>query len=254
MDWKKDFPLQNRFFETANGILYCCDYKEILSKFPLKVFDLVIADPPYNISRKNNFSTMERYNKYKGMDFGEWDKGFNITGWVDDVSCLLKQDSNFMSFISWQDLGRLSSYCIKKGIKIKRVLIFVKSNPIPVNRDRLFLNACEFGIWGVKGKWIFNRLGKYEKNVFDFVVSRGKTAHPTEKDLKVIKKLICVLSNKDSIVLDIFSGGGTTAEACEMTGRKWIAVEIDRKFCSMIRSRLNKKEKTHDTNSTANEV
>ena len=36
--------------------------------------DLILTDPPYNIARDNNFHTMGR----KGIDFGEWDKGFDF--------------------------------------------------------------------------------------------------------------------------------------------------------------------------------
>ena len=42
------------------------------------IVDAIITDPPYNISRDNNFKTMKR----NGINFGEWDKGFNITSWI----------------------------------------------------------------------------------------------------------------------------------------------------------------------------
>ena len=45
--------------------------------------DHVITDPPYNISKANNFATMSNA-KRQGVDFGEWDKGFDLLGWIKD--------------------------------------------------------------------------------------------------------------------------------------------------------------------------
>ena len=45
--WKDDFPKENRYFETENGILYCGDCLEVMKEFPKNSIDLVLADPPY---------------------------------------------------------------------------------------------------------------------------------------------------------------------------------------------------------------
>ncbi len=50
-------------------------------------FDAIITDPPYNISRDNNFHTMGR----AGIDFGEWDKDFDLTSWIKPCEPLLKK-------------------------------------------------------------------------------------------------------------------------------------------------------------------
>ncbi|MBU4692706.1 hypothetical protein KQ876_00595 [Mycoplasma sp. CSL7491-lung] len=49
--------------------------------------DAVITDPPYNISRKNNFKTIGR----SGIDFGEWDYSFNQTDWIIQVAPYIKK-------------------------------------------------------------------------------------------------------------------------------------------------------------------
>jgi len=50
------------------------DCLELMEGMPEKSVDLVLTDPPYNISVKNNFSTMGRL----GIDFGEWDKEVEV--------------------------------------------------------------------------------------------------------------------------------------------------------------------------------
>ena len=52
----------------------------------------IITDPPYNISQKNNFSTMKH--RRKGVDFGEWDKEFDLFGWINLASLILDKMVN----------------------------------------------------------------------------------------------------------------------------------------------------------------
>ena len=72
-----------------NYKLYMGDSLEVMDKLmSLEIkFDAVITDPPYNISRKNNFKTMGR----AGIDFGEWDKDFDLTSWISRCEPLLKK-------------------------------------------------------------------------------------------------------------------------------------------------------------------
>ena len=56
---------------TSKIQLYQGDCLEVMKNIPDKSVDLVLTDPPYNIARGNNFTTMGR----AGIDFGEWDKG-----------------------------------------------------------------------------------------------------------------------------------------------------------------------------------
>lgn len=50
------------------------DCLELMKDIPDKSIDLLLTDPPYNISKNNNFKTMKR----NGIDFGEWDHKFNL--------------------------------------------------------------------------------------------------------------------------------------------------------------------------------
>jgi len=56
------------------------------------VFDAIITDPPYNIARDNNFTSMGR----AGIDFGEWDKGFDQFSWIDRTYDLLKKVVHYL--------------------------------------------------------------------------------------------------------------------------------------------------------------
>ena len=59
------------------------------------IFDAIITDPPYNISRKNNFHTLKGR---KGIDFGSWDKTFEQLKWLHDADPLLKDGGSIIIF------------------------------------------------------------------------------------------------------------------------------------------------------------
>jgi len=218
--------------------IYYMDAIEFLKKIPDNSVDLVLTDPPYNISKKNNFGTMERYSQYEGMDFGEWDKEFNLISWIKIATQKMKSPSSIIIFSSWQNLKIIADELEKRDISVKRVLVLKKTNPMPVNRDRLFVNSFEFMIWGTKGtKWTFNRRGVYETGFFE-CKNNGITKHPTEKQVKTIKELLEILTNENDIVLDPFLGSGTTAVACKQLGRNFIGCDISEEYVKIANKRL----------------
>lgn len=220
------------------------DCLELLKDIPDKSIDLILIDPPYNISRPNNFKTLLGGGRY-GMDFGEWDKNFDLTGYIDLFPRILKENSNVIIFNDWKNLGEIREACEKNNIIVKRCLVLNKSNPAPFNRDRMFVNDVEFAIWGIYNskskptKWTFNRKNKVEKCCMDTTVQSSKL-HPTMKDIKIIKHLVEVLSNENDLVLDCFMGSGTTGVACKELNRNFIGIELDNKYFNIAKERINK--------------
>lgn len=206
---------------------------------PDESIDLIVADSPYNISRTTNFATMAPYTGYNGMDFGEWDKGFDQISWLKDANRVMKNPSSIVIFNCWQNLGLIANALENYNIHAKRPLLLRKTNPIPVKRDRLFINDLEHGLWAVKGqKWTFNRIAdNYETGYFSYSLKKY-TRHPTEKNLKIIKRLISILSNEGDTVLDPFFGSGTTAVACKQLNREFIGFEISKEYFDEAKSRL----------------
>lgn len=203
--------------------------------------DCVITDPPYNISRKTNFHTLSG----RTMDFGKWDKDTKWENFIEELPRVLKDNSNVVIFNNWTKLQSLANIMIANNITVKRCLVLNKTNPAPFNRDRLFVNDVEFALWGIYNsknkpvKWTFNRQGKYEKCVIDTTVQNRKY-HPTMKDINVIEKLIKILSNKEDVILDPFSGSGTTAIACINNNRNFIGFELDEDYYDISVKRIEK--------------
>ena len=83
-------------YKTDDIWLMQGDCLERMKEIPDSSVDLVLTDPPYNIARENNFSTMGR----AGIDFGEWDKGADLFSYITEVSRVLNKNGSFVVFMS----------------------------------------------------------------------------------------------------------------------------------------------------------
>ncbi len=193
--------------------------------------DAIITDPPYNISKANNFSTMNSSNR-KGIDFGEWDSDFNVCGWISDYVKLLKKDGSIIIFCSYLYISYVIDELKRNNIDVKDVIIWKKKNPMPRNIERRYVQDTEFAVWGVnKGaKWTFNKPSDvpYLRSMIEtgIVSGRERTAHPTQKSLEMTEKLVSIHTNEGDIILDPFMGSGTTGVAAINKGRKFIGLEV----------------------------
>lgn len=204
--------------------------------------DLILTDPPYNLSRKNNFHTIGR----AGIDFGEWDKGFDLVGWIPIAVERLRVGGSVIIFNDWHNITLLSKELEACGCTVKEMIQWQKSNPMPRNRDRLYVTTCEFAIWAVKGKgWTFNRQrSNYENTIFKYpIVSAKDRVHPTQKPIELMQDLINIHSNANDVILDPFIGSGTTAIAALKTGRKFIGYEINEEYYRIATKRISAQSK-----------
>lgn len=202
--------------------------------------DLILTDPPYNISVKNNLHTMRGHN---GIDFGEWDKGFDLTGWIPVALNNLKSGGSIIIFSDWKKMTYIVETLQANDCLIKEMIQWHKVNPMPRNRDRLYVTSCEFAIWATKGKgWTFNRQrNNFENTVFTYPIVSGKNRlHPTQKPEKLMEDLILIHSNKGETIFDPFMGSGTTGVAALNTGRNFIGYELDEKYYQCAKERIEK--------------
>ena len=218
--------------------IYQMDCLEGMKLIPDKSLDLICTDPPYNISVKNNFHTMKGRN---GIDFGEWDKGFDLTSWIEIAVQKLKDGGNIIIFNSWKNMSYIKDSLESNGCLIKEMILWKKPNPMPRNRDKLYVTSCDFAIWATKGKgWTFNRQrDTYENTIFEYpIVNHKQRIHPTQKPIELMSDLIKIHSNENDIVLDPFMGSGTTAVAATLNNRKWIGFETEPKYIELANKRL----------------
>ena len=204
--------------------------------------DMILTDPPYNIARDNNFTTMGR----AGIDFGEWDKGADLFTYIDQCYRVLNKNGSFVVFNDWKNLGDITRYAENLGFITKDMIRLEKSNPMPRNRDRRYITDYECAIWLTmpKAKWIFNRQDdKYQRPKFVHSIDKG--LHPTQKSLGLMSNLIKIHSNEGQVICDPFMGSGTTGVAAKNLSRDFIGIEMDLDYFNIALDRINKTNSLH---------
>ena len=216
----------------------CFNY---LSKIEDNSIDLIITDPPYDISKKSGFSSgkLSKFTQIS-IDFGYWDTEIDLDKLFKEYYRVLRKGGTLIIFYDIWKSNMIKDFANKYKFKQPRVGQWLKNNPVPVNSKINYLSNCsEYFFTFVKDKnATFN--SEYDNGIYNFPLCHGKERleHPTQKPLGLIKSLILKHSKEGDLVLDTFSGTGTTAVACIETDRRFICVERDEKYYQLSKSRL----------------
>ncbi|MBR3721639.1 MAG: site-specific DNA-methyltransferase [Selenomonadaceae bacterium] len=226
-------------------LLYNCDCFSYLRTLPNKYVDLVIIDPPYEISRDTRFMTGKIKEddtcKFRiSMDFGEWDKNFAGLDYViKECYRVLKKHGTIICFYDLWKITTLKLYLKNAGFHQIRFIEWIKTNPIPINSKLNYLtNAREIAVLGVKnGKPTF--YSEYDNGIYNFGICQDKGRfHPTQKPVALLKELIEKHSEKNDLVLDCFAGSASTAVAAYQSNRNFIDCEISEEYYKKSIARL----------------
>lgn len=194
--------------------------------------DLILTDPPYNISVKNSG---EAYGSGKvGMDFGDWDYGFDTERWIKQLATKPKQDTGQMLiFNSYHNFEVIARVLEEHGYHVYlNPLYWIKTNPIPHFPHRMPVSSFEHVLWATRGDdFVYNpsriykqENGRYEASSHE---EQGQRFHTTQKPMSLWQQILKVHSNPGDLVLDTFGGSCVTAAACERLRRDFIVMEMD---------------------------
>ena len=216
----------------------CFNY---LSTLESNSIDLILTDPPYDISKKSGFSSgkMSKFTQIS-IDFGYWDTEIDLDTLFKEYYRVLRKGGTLILFYDVWKSTMIKDFAVKYRFKQPRVGQWLKNNPVPVNSKTNYLSNCsEYFFSFVKDKNpTFN--SEYDNGIYNFPLCHGKERleHPTQKPLGLIKNLILKHSNSGDIVLDTFSGTSTTAIACLETNRKFICIERDENYYEISKNRI----------------
>lgn len=201
--------------------IHLADCMDILRQLPDKSVDLVLTDPPYGMEfvsgrRKVAYAKMEGDNG--GLDW--------LPEWLEQVDRVSKDDAIWLVFCSWHNVDIFKRE-VARFRKVKNILVWVKNNHGAGDLFCDFAPQYELVLFCNPGRKRLN--GKRPSTVLRYG-STGNKLHPTQKPVDMFEELIKITSNENDIVLDPFSGSGTTAVACRNTGRQFILVEKDPRY------------------------
>jgi DNA modification methylase len=199
---------------------------EEMAKLPDKSVDLILCDIPYG-------EVEQVSSGLRLLDRGSADRcGIDLQVMCDEFSRLCV--GSVYVFCGTEQISPLVKSL--KGLSFTtRVGAWNKTNPSPMNGDRLWVSGLEFCIFGRLPKATFNEHCK--KALWDAPSGRSKT-HPTEKPVSLFQRLVAASSNEGDTVLDNCMGSGTTGVACLNTGRKFIGIEKDEIYFTKAKERI----------------
>ena len=197
--------------EQLQNRIICADCLDILKQLPDKCVDLVLTDPPYGIKAdkgSNGFGNSAN-RKYKG-------------GW----------DSQTPEQIIFDEMLRVS----------KKAIIFggnYFTDKLPVSKcwivwDKVGENKFDNPFADVELAWTNDsKVCKKITCIQQGFINEDKSQpriHPTQKPLKLFETILADYSNENDLILDCFSGSGTTAVACHNLHRRFICIERDKEY------------------------
>ena len=247
-----------KFFDR----IVCGDSLDTLKKIPDKTFDLVFADPPYNMQIGKRLKRPDDSKVYGVND--KWDQfsdfehydNFSKT-WLKECKRVLKDNGSIWVIGTYHNIFRLGYYIQNLNYWILNDVIWRKNNPMPNFKGTRFTNAHETLIWASKSKkskYTFN----YQSlkclnddlqmrsdwtlpicNGKERLKKNGKKVHSTQKPEALLHRIILATTNKGDSIFDPFLGTGTSAVVAKKLGRKYFGIEKDKKYFSAANNRIN---------------
>jgi len=245
------------------------DCLEELKKIPDNTFDLVFADPPYNMQIGKTLTRPDA-SKVKGVN-DKWDQFKNFKhydsfskAWLMECRRILKDNGSIWVIGSYHNIFRLGYHMQNLNFWLLNDVIWRKNNPMPNFRGTRFTNAHETLIWASK-----NRKSKYTFNYQSLkclnddlqmrsdwtlpicngkerLKKKGKKIHSTQKPEALLHRIILATTNKGDTIFDPFLGTGTTAVVAKKLGRNYYGIEKDKKYFKAAQSRIKKTKKIED--------
>jgi site-specific DNA-methyltransferase (adenine-specific) len=247
------------FYEQTNGKLYLGNSIEWLGSLQDQSVDLIFADPPYNINKAHwdNFNSQEEYISWSLQWIEQAARvlkksgSLYVCGFSEILADLKHPASKYFASCRWlvwhyknkanlgNDWGR-SHESIIHFRKTASVKLNIDAVRIPYGNHTLKYpshpqaETSQYGNGKKRDNWLPHPLGAKPKDVIDFPTTcngmNEKTPHPTQKPEGLVRKFVLASSNPGDVVLDPFSGSGTTLVVAEQLGRKWLGCDINPQY------------------------
>lgn len=240
--------------------IYIKDIFSFLDSLPNKCADLAIIDPPYNL-KVASWDSFKSQSAFLDFSFAWIDKmlpklkdtgSFYIFNTPYNCALFLHHlqgKAHFQNFICWHKKDGLSASKRRYNSNQESILFYTmdskgyyfdcESVRIPYDSTKRIEHATKKGILKNGKRWYPNPNGKLCPDVWEIVSERHKNKvngkvmkqnHPTPKPREMIERMIKASSKKGDLVLDLFSGSGTTSIVARDLGREFVGCEANKEY------------------------
>jgi site-specific DNA-methyltransferase (adenine-specific) len=243
----------------------CQDVLEAARWLPDQFVDLLVLDPPYNLTKTFN---QTEFKKLPLQDYADW-----LEKWFVALRRTLKATASVYICSEWSSSSAVFTVAQKHFIVRNRITWEREkgrgslSNWKNCSEDIWFCTASEnytFNVDAVKLKrkvmapytdedgspkdWDAASEGNFRlthpSNLWTditvpFWSMPENTDHPTQKPEKLVAKIVLASSNLGNVVLDPFLGSGTTSVVAKKLGRRYVGIELEETYCCLAEKRLD---------------
>lgn len=217
--------------------LYLADCRDVLPT--LHGVDTVITDAPYLVT-SGGFGALE--GGFSGWIKDSYDnKGAIVScdldwsDWLPLLPATLVADAQIYLFSNDRNLPVAWAAAEAAGFKFHRLLTWDKRAALP---NRWYQQTCEFVLFMRRGKAFM--INDPSSKALQSIFQRDESDHPTEKPVSLCQLYIENSTKRGGLVLDPFMGSGTTGVAAVRSGRRFVGIELDRKWFDVACERISR--------------
>lgn len=252
--------------EIENRII-CADINNVAPMLPRSTVDLLVADPPYNLTKNFHGRTFRETDR---TTYEQWTES-----WLVPLLPLLKPNASVYICCDWKSSSAVEAV-LSRHLVLRNRISWQREKGRGAAKN---WKNCVEDIWfaTVGDSWHFNPeavrlrrqvLAPYRENgnpkdwsdtpggrfrdtaasnfwddlTIPFWSMPENTDHPTQKPEKLAARLILASCPPEGLVFDPFLGSGTTAVAAKKLGRRYLGVEINDEYCAWTEKRLEEAE------------
>ena len=258
---------KSSFDKVENKIIWQ-DSLQAIDKLPDKCVDLMIVDPPYNLTKNFGSST---FHEMSNDDYAKW-----LDKWLKKTVRVLKDNASVYICADWKTsiaipyiagkyfiLQNRISWEREKGRGaqnnwkncLEDIWFFTKSKDYKFYLDRVKIlreviapyrntegNPKDWFEKGNKKMRLTHPSNIWTDISVPFWSMSENTDHPTQKPEKLIAKLILASSDENDVIFDPFLGSGTTAVVAKKLNRRFVGIEKEKEYVALALTRLEMAE------------
>lgn len=234
----------------------CGDCLELMKEIPDKSIDLIVTDPPYDISATNGGGSINKVKKLNkslnDLVVADITKGYDIELFGNEFMRVMNEPNIYFWCNKIQIPDYFKFYVEKHKCKFD-IICWHKTNALPTYSNK-YLSDTEYLLYFRKGKGkCFPQSYEDAKTFYIAPINhkdKKEFGHPTIKPLDITEKIIRNSSKEGQTILDPFMGSGTTGVACINENRNFIGYELNEEYFNIAQNRLREAWKEKYENKT----